>query len=106
MNSLLIGLLVCLSTKMFEEKLRTTFEAHKLLMESAIHSVKQDVKSENAAVREYGVNRQSLRNRMQNLHSKPNGHPLKTKKRLADSLLNYNDMVIPLNRHHCHRLIS
>ena len=99
-----------LFTTMPREKLKTATEVQKQLMEAAIYSVKQDGKSENAAAKVFGVNRQTLRNRLQNLHDKPIGFPSKfppeEEKRLADFLLNCSDMGIPLNRHHCHRLIS
>ena len=103
-------LLDLLTIRMSKEKLKTAPEAYKLLMDAAIHSVKEGGKSERDAAKQFGVNRQTLRNRRQNLHTKQVGRqrkfPPEELKGLADFLLSCSDMGIPLNRHHCRRLIS
>ena len=62
-------LLELMSIRIPREKLK------KLLIDAAIHSVEKGAKSERNTAEQYGVNRQTLRNRGQNLHPKHVGRP-------------------------------
>ena len=91
---------------MASSKLKTAAEVYEQLkMEAAVHAVREMKWSKRESSKQYGVNRQTLSNRMNNRHTGSRGRQTKIppheEDALEDFLLSCSDTGIPLNRQHC-----
>ena len=91
---------------MAASKLKTAAEVYEqLTMEAAVYAVRTMGWSKRESSEQYGVNRQTLCNRLNQRHTGSRGRqskiPPHEEDALEDFLLSCSDTGIPLNRQHC-----